>query len=172
MQDRKYSVVLEQNADAFTVVDAADGLEFERSGNASGVIRKFSTYLTHLSENVADLQNLELWAAAQVLGVEPEVVRGGGIGSRVTQDRRDNRRGRVGLEHRDRQGAAQRVEPVQPPGREHDPARRDRRPRRHHRFDHHAAGRPSHRQARPPARHVRLTVPTNPTRLTTPSTER
>lgn len=49
------------------MVDTADGLEFERSANASGVIHKISTYLTHLSENVADLQDLELGAAAQVL---------------------------------------------------------------------------------------------------------
>lgn len=49
------SIILEQNADTFTVVNAADGLEFERSANGSGAIRRFLTYLTHLSENVADL---------------------------------------------------------------------------------------------------------------------
>jgi hypothetical protein len=53
-------------------------------------------------KDVFDVQG----ATAQVLDIEPQVVRGGCRGSRVTQDRRDHRRGRVSLEHRDRQRAA------------------------------------------------------------------
>ena len=90
-----------------------------------------------------------------MLGVEPEVVRGGRGARRVTQNRGDDRRRRVGLEHRDRQRAAQRVQAVRPPGREHNPgtprvitqpaARRRRGPERGERiavFDEHlSAGR-------------------------------
>ena len=48
-------------------------------------------------------------------------MRGGRGARRVTQDRGHDRRRRVALEHRDRQRAAQRVQAVRAPGREHDP---------------------------------------------------
>ena len=48
-------------------------------------------------------------------------MRGGRGGRRVTENRGDDRRRRVVLEHRDRQRAAQRMQTVRPAGREHDP---------------------------------------------------
>ena len=54
---------------------------------------------------VKDIFDIER-AATQMLGVEPEVVRGGRGARRVTQDRGDDRRGRVALKHRDRQRSA------------------------------------------------------------------
>jgi hypothetical protein len=54
---------------------------------------------------VKDIFDVER-AATQMLGVEPEVVRGGRGARGVTQDRCDDRRRRVASKHRDRQRSA------------------------------------------------------------------